>query len=239
MQVQGKVAIVTGGASGLGRATVEALVNAGARVAIFDLSDELGNALAAELVARTGAALIHPYENLFVIAGQGTCGLEIAEELSLMGMHADRVLVCTGGGGLTAGVALAIHAQFPEAKIHSVEPEAFDDHRRSLAQGKRVGNSQLGGSACDALLSPMPGEISFSINSVHLYSGLAVTDAEAFEAMRFAFAELKIVLEPGGAVSLAALLKAGRAFAGETIVCVASGGNVDPGAFAGILEGRA
>jgi threonine dehydratase len=210
----------------------------GAEVVLYDRQTEDRDAIAGDIVARTGAAFIHPYENPFVIAGQGTCGLEIGEDLAGMGLAADRVLVCTGGGGLTAGVALALHARFPDARIHSVEPEGFDDHRRSLAAGKRMANERLGGSACDALLTPTPGEISFEINRRNLDSGLAVSDEEAFEAMRFAFAELKIVLEPGGAVSLAALLGQGKAFAGETVVVVASGGNVDAGLFATVLEAR-
>jgi threonine dehydratase len=210
----------------------------GAEVILYDRQSEDRDAIAAEIVARTGAAFIHPYENPFVIAGQGTCGLEIGEDLDAKGLAADRVLVCTGGGGLTAGTALAVHARFPKARIHSVEPEGFDDHRRSLAAGRRLSNERLGGSACDALLTPTPGEISFEINRRSLDSGLAVSDEEAFEAMRFAFAELKIVLEPGGAVSLAALLAQGRAFAGETVVVVASGGNVDAGLFASVLEAR-
>jgi threonine dehydratase len=210
----------------------------GAEVVLYDRQSEDRDAIAGDIVARTGAAFIHPYENPFVIAGQGTCGLEIGEDFAAMGLAVDRVLVCTGGGGLTAGTALAVHARFPGARIHSAEPEGFDDHRRSLAVGKRLSNERLAGSACDALLTPMPGAISFEINRNHLESGFAVSDEQAFEAMRFAFAELKIVLEPGGAVSLAALLAQGNAFAGETVVVVASGGNVDADLFASVLEAR-
>ncbi len=207
----------------------------GAEVVLYDRASEDRDAIAREIVERTGAHFIHPYENPFVIAGQGTCGLEICEDIAAMGLAADRVIVCCGGGGLTAGVALAIHARFPEAIIHTAEPAGFDDYARSLAQGSRVTNERLSGSACDALLTPSPGEASFAINSQHVRSGFAVTDEEAFAAMRIAFAELKIVVEPGGAVALAALLSQGKAFAGETVICVASGGNVDPELYASVL----
>jgi threonine dehydratase len=210
----------------------------GAEVVLYDRDREDRDAIAHEIVKRNGATFVHPFENPFVIAGQGTCGLEIAEELAARGLKADRVIVCCSGGGLTAGVALAIHARFPDAIIHTAEPAGFDDYARSLKEGRRVSNDRLSGSACDALLSPTPGEISFAINLDHLHSGFAVTDEEAFAAMRLAFAELKIVIEPGGAVALAALMTQGRAFAGETVVCVASGGNVDPELFARVLTAK-
>jgi threonine dehydratase len=210
----------------------------GAEIVLYDRDSQDRDAITAEIVARSGAALIHPYENEFVIAGQGTAGLEAADDLAAAGLVADRVLVCCGGGGLTAGVAIAIQSRFPAAKVHSVEPVGFDDYRRSLEQGGRVRNERLGGSACDALLTPAPGELSFAINRMRLSPGLAVSDAQAFDAMRFAFAELKIVLEPGGAVALAALLAQERAHAGETILVIASGGNADPALYARVLAGE-
>ena len=214
---------------------IERTRRSGARVVLYDRETQDRDAIAHEIVEETGASFIHPFENPFVIAGQGTCGLEIVDELGAMGRKADRVLVCCGGGGLTAGVALAVLDRFPDAKIHTVEPEGFDDYRRSLAAGERLANPRAGGSACDALLSPIPGEASFAINRSRLGEGLVVSDEQAFAAMDFAFRELKIVLEPGGAVSLAALLAQGTNWAGETIVCVASGGNADPAAYARML----
>ncbi len=210
----------------------------GATIVTYDRENEDRDAIAARIVEESGANFIHPYENPFVIAGQGTCGLEAAEDIIAAGKSLDRVLVCTGGGGLTAGVAIATQEYFPDAQVHSVEPEGFDDHRRSLVAGTRLGNERKGGSACDALLSEMPGALTFSVNAGRLRSGLAVSDSEAFAAMRVAFEEFKLVAEPGGAVALAALLAAGRSFAGETVLCLISGGNVDPAFFAQVLEER-
>lgn len=207
----------------------------GARIVTYDRATEDRDAIAKAITQETGAALIHPYDNPFVMAGQGTCGFEIVEQLDERDMAPDRLLVCTGGGGLTAGVSLAIHDCFPKCKIHSVEPEGFDDHARSLETGERQSNPSAAGSACDALLSLTPGELTFAVNRDHLDTGLVVTDEEAFAAMRFAFNELKLVAEPGGAVALAALLKAGRKWQGETIAIIISGGNVDPDLFARII----
>lgn len=200
----------------------------GAKVVFYDRASEDREAIAKTITKDTGAALIHPYDNLFVIAGQGTCGLEIAEQLAGLGHAPDHLLVCTGGGGLTAGVSIAVHDRFPDCKVHSVEPAGFDDHARSLKTGVRQSNASNAGSACDALLSPTPGELTFAVNRDHLDSGLVVTDEEAFAAMRFAFNEFKLVVEPGGAVALAAMLQAGKRWQGETIAVIISGGNVDP-----------
>lgn len=207
----------------------------GAKIVFYDRSSEDRDEIALSITRETGAALIHPYDNPFVMAGQGTCGLEIAEQLSGLGHPPDRVLVCTGGGGLTAGVSIAIHDRFPDCTIHSVEPAGFDDHARSLKTGERQSNPSNAGSACDALLSPTPGELTFAVNRDHLDSGLVVTDEEAVAAMRFAFNELKLVVEPGGAVALAAMLQAGKRWRGETIAVIISGGNVDPELFSRVI----
>jgi threonine dehydratase len=220
---------------------VERTRRSGARVIFYDRHGGYADRdrLADQVAREEGAAMIHPFENADVIAGQGTAGLELCQSLAERGLTPDRVLVCTGGGGLTAGIALAVHASFPLAKVHSVEPEGFDDYRRSLAGGRPVANDQHTGSACDALLSNSPGATGFAINREHVAGGLVVSDAEAFDAMRVAFRELKLVLEPGGAVSLAAALKHAAAWRGETVACILSGGNVDPELFARVLAGAA
>jgi threonine dehydratase len=203
----------------------------GANIITYDRMTEDRDALAAAFQRDTGAHLVHPYNDPDVIAGQGSCGLEIADQLTQMNIQPDRLLVCTGGGGLTAGVSLAMHDRFPDLTIHSVEPEGFDDYRRSLIAGKPLMNSLRGGSACDALLSESPGEIGFSINRNHLSQGIVISDEEAFNAMRFAFSELKLVLEPGGAAALAALLQNAASWQGETVGCILTGGNVDSNTF--------
>ena len=208
----------------------------GAAVILYDRMKEDRDALAAEWLKANPAHFVHPYDNPFVIAGQGTSGLEICLQLEQTGHKPDDVFVCTGGGGLTSGIALAVEHHFPDAKVHSCEPEGFDDYRRSLIAGERVANERPGGSICDAIVTPMPGEISFAINRKLLGEGHSVSDDEALAAVALAFNELKLVVEPGGAVALASVLKAGRALAGKTVVAVLSGGNIDPQVLATALE---
>lgn len=204
----------------------------GAKVIFFDREKEDREAILAKLTKETGCVIIHPYENAMVIAGQGTTGLEIAEDMNELGIEPDRVIACTGGGGLTAGMALALNHHYPEAKIHSAEPKGFEDYKRSLESGGIETNNQTSGSVCDAVLTPNPGSIGFAINKNLLHSGLVVTDEEALLAVKFAFEELKLVVEPGGAVALAAALKHCKEWSGATIAIVLSGGNVDPDVFA-------
>lgn len=208
----------------------------GAQVVLYDRTREDRDAIAMEISAQNGAAFIHPYENPQIIAGQGTCGLEIGEQMDEAGLKPDRVLVCTGGGGLTAGICLAIRDRYPETAIHTVEPVDFDDTRRSLDAGRIMANNKSGGSACDALLSPSPGRLSFEINRLCVGQGLVVTDAEVFEAMRVAFEEYRLVVEPGGAAALAALLANAPSWQGETVAVVLSGGNVDADLFSRVLS---
>lgn len=203
----------------------------GAEVVLYDRATEDREARAKEVLAERGGVFIHPYNHPDVIAGQGTVGLEMAEQVKALGSEFDRVLVCTGGGGLTAGVTLSVRKYFPNAKIHPVEPEGFDDYRKSLASGQIVQNTQTSGSICDAILTPAPGEIGFLINCQELSEGIVISDEEALEAVRFAYSELKLVVEPGGAAALAGLLQAGERWSGETIGVVISGGNIDPEIF--------
>ncbi|HEX6143224.1 MAG TPA: threonine/serine dehydratase [Geminicoccaceae bacterium] len=209
----------------------------GAEIRIYDRERESREAIGEEIAARTGAALIRPYDDPRIIAGQGTLALEAVEQAGALDLVPDLALIGCGGGGLISGSGLVLRDAWPGIEIFAVEPEGFDDTRRSLEAGRRVKNDRLSGSFCDALLSPMPGELTFALNRRQLAGGLTVDDAEVAEAMRFAFEALKVVVEPGGAVALAALL-AGRIEArGRTVLVVLSGGNVDPVLFADVLEG--
>ncbi len=206
----------------------------GAEVVLYDRAggerrEDVGEAVA----AARGLTLIKPYDNDEVIAGQGTCGLEIAEQVE--GVEAADVLVCCGGGGLSSGIALALADQAPGLRVRPVEPAGFDDMARSLAAGARVGNNAASGSLCDAILTQIPGEMTFPILSSLAGPGLVVTDEECCRAMVLAFLRLKIVLEPGGAAALAAALFHGDQIDGDAVIAVATGGNVDPALFARVL----
>ena len=167
---------------------------------------ESREAIGAEIAARTGAALIRPYDDPRIVAGQGTVGLEIVEQAKAHGLDLDMALVPCGGGGLIAGCALALTGAFPGIAIYAVEPDGLDDTSRSLAAGERVANAPGATSICDALLLPTPGELTFEVNRRLLAGGLTVSDDEVRRAIAFAFRHLKLVVEPGGAVALAALL---------------------------------
>ena len=193
--------------------------------------EEIGATLARD----RGLTLIKPYDEPEVIAGQGTCGLEIAEQAAELGVTAADVLICCGGGGLTSGIALALEAKAPGLRARPCEPEGFDDTARSLASGRIERNAAAAGSICDAIVTPQPGEITFPIMARLCGPGLVVTEAEVLRAMALAFAHLKIVVEPGGAVALAAALFRPEAVAGEAVICVATGGNVDAATYARAL----
>jgi threonine dehydratase len=207
----------------------------GAEVVLYDRDNEDREAIANGIAAKHGATLVRPYDDPFVIAGQGTAGREIAEDMAALGIAPDIVIAPVSGGGLIAGVATAIKARFPQASVMSAEPEAFDDHARSLRAGKREAHDNKGRTICDALMAAMPGEITFSINGKLLTKGLVASDAEVGAAVGFAFRELKLVVEPGGSVGLAALLAGRIDTAGKNIVIVLSGGNVDADMFAKLI----
>lgn len=216
------------------RANTEAL---GAKVVLYDRHRDDRDAIGAEIADRTGATIVRPYDDPGIIAGQGTVGLEIAEQVKALGVRPGTVLVCCGGGGLVSGTALALAETLPGVPVWCVEPEQFDDTRRSLEAGRRQANPSDARSICDALLSPTPGILTFELNRRLLAGGLAVSDDDARNAMRASFEHFKLVVEPGGAVAIAAALSGKFPTAGQTIVAVASGGNVDPAMFRQVLSG--
>lgn len=210
----------------------------GAEVVLYDRVRESREAIGAAIAERSGAAIVRPYDDPAVIAGQGTVGLEIVEQAMELGLVPDLAVVCCGGGGLIAGCATALRALLPEIRVYAAEPEGHDDTARSLARGERVANPPGVRSICDALLAPEPGELTFAINRRLLAGGLVVSDAEVRRAMALAFTELKVVVEPGGAVALAAVLAGRIDGRGKTVAVVLSGGNVDPDLYARVLQER-
>ncbi len=212
----------------------------GGEVVPYDRATESREEIGARIAADRGLTLVRPYDHAEVIAGQGTLGLELAEQAAEAGVAEADVIVPCGGGGLASGVALALEAAAPAFRLRTAEPEGFDDTARSLAAGKRLRNAEMTGSICDAIVTPEPGELTFPILSRLAGPGLVVRDAEALAAMAVAFRHLKIVAEPGGAVALAAALYRADEIAGDTVIAVISGGNVDPDRFAAaILNGAA
>ena len=195
--------------------------------------EELGDALARE----RGMVLVPPYDDPHVMAGQGTIGAEIVEQLAALGLTPDVFLCCCGGGGLMAGTSTALRALSPSTDIYSVEPVNFDDTRRSLEAGVQIANEPGHSTICDAIMGPTPGVLTFPINKAQLTGGLSVSDAEAAAAVEYAGRVLKVTAEPGGAVALAAVLAGKLAFKGKVVAVVLSGGNIEPALHARIMAG--
>ena len=217
---------------------VEGVRAFGGEVRFYDRWSESREAIGAAIAEERGSVLVPPFDDPFVIEGQGTTALELLEQTPLLGGGAiDQLLCGASGGGLIAGINLVMAERSPETRVTVVEPEAFDDTARSLAAGARVGHPQGAPSICDALMAPTPGELTFPINR-RCAGAITVSDAEVAEAVAFAFRQLKLVVEPGGAVGLAALLSGKAEAKDRTTVVVLSGGNVDPSLFAAIIEGR-
>jgi threonine dehydratase len=199
----------------------------GGEVVLYDRARDDREAIAREIAEQRGAVLVPPYDDPLIIAGQGTAGREIVEDLAALGLVPDVVLVTASGGGLTAGVALAVKARVPQARVYTAEPQDFDDHARSFRSGQRETNPALTGTICDALMARTPGALTFAINCKLVGEGVSASDEEVTRAVAFAFHELKLVVEPGGAVALAALLARRVDVQGRVAVAVLSGGNVD------------
>jgi threonine dehydratase len=205
----------------------------GAEVVLYDRLREDRDAIGGTLAQARGLVLVRPFDDAQVIAGQGTVGLEIAAQAA--GVVASDVITCCGGGGLTAGVALALEAQAPGLRVRPAEPAGFDDVAQSLRAGRIVAH-QGRVTVCDAIMTAAPGALTFPVLQRLCGPGLVVTDDQAMRAVALAFTHLRIVLEPGGAVALAAALFCRDDCAGDVVICVASGGNVDPVLFGRILS---
>mgnify|MGYP000554235954 FL=1 len=204
----------------------------GADVVLYDREKENRADIARALAADKGAILVPSYDDPFIIAGQGTVGLELAGQAKEIGALLDAVIAPCGGGGLISGCALALNHEISDTEIFIAEPEGFDDTARSLAAGTRLAIEPGARSFCDALLSPMPGELTFSINQKFLAGGLSVSDTQTAQAMKVAYQYLKLVVEPGGAVALAAAVSGAYDCRDKTVAVICSGGNVDADIFA-------
>jgi threonine dehydratase len=207
----------------------------GAEIVLYDRDKEDRAAIARGIAQQRGAVLVPPFDDPLVIAGQGTAGREIVEDLAALGLKPDVVVVGASGGGLIAGIALAVKARVPAAKFYSAEPAGFDDTMRSFKSGKREVNPRMSGTICDALMTSTPGAITFEINKRLVGEGVTATDEEVGRAVAFAFRELKLVVEPGGAIGLAALLAGRLEVKGKVVAAVLSGGNVDAELFCRLI----
>ena len=208
----------------------------GAEVVLYDRARESRDEIGERLSTERGLTLIKPFDEPQVIAGQGTVGLEIAQDARALGIENADVIVCCGGGGLTSGIALALEADAPTLRARTAEPEGFDDVARSLASGRIERNAALSGNICDAIITPQPGDLTWPVMQRLCGPGLVVSEDEVLRAMALAFLRLKIVAEPGGAAALAAALFRTEQIEGSDVIVTVSGGNVDPAMFTKALE---
>jgi threonine dehydratase len=207
----------------------------GAEIVLYDREKEDRAAIAHAIANERGATIVPPYDDPLIIAGQGTIGAEIVEDLSRRNLTPEIVVVGASGGGLAAGISLGVKARVPDAKFYTVEPEGFDDTLRSFRSGRREANARMSGTICDSLMSATPGELTFPITQALIGQGITASDAEVARAVRYAFEELKLVVEPGGAIGLAALLAGKLDVKGKVVVGVLSGANVDAELFAKLI----
>ncbi|GAA0870725.1 threonine/serine dehydratase [Brevundimonas basaltis] len=209
----------------------------GGEVRMYDRYSESREAIGEEIAGSKGSVLVRPFDDPFVIEGQGTTGLEMIDQAKALGAHIDQLVCGASGGGLLAGINLSMAALAPHSPVIAVEPKHYNDMQLSIAAGERKTYPPAPGTICDALMTDRPGELTFPINR-RVERVETVSDAEVAEAVRYAFHALKLVVEPGGAVSLAALLAGRLQTRGRTTALVLSGGNVDPALFAAIIEDR-
>lgn len=214
---------------------IEGTRSRGAEIVFYDRYKESREEIGTRLAHDRGATIVPPYDDPMIIAGQGTAGLEAAAQAAALDLVIDAALVPCGGGGLISGCALALTHQIPGIAVHAVEPTGFDDTRRSLESGQPQSNAPDARSICDALLAPTPGRLTLALNAKLLAGGLVVDESDVRHAMRAAYRHLKLVVEPGGAVALAAALSGQFDCVGKTVLVVLSGGNADPDLFAEVL----
>ncbi len=208
---------------------VAGVIDDGAKIIEYDRRTESREAIAQAVHEREGRIVVSSYDDPYIIAGQGTVGLEVAQEASARGLNFDALITPMGGGGLCAGISLALDALSPRTKIYGAEPRGYNDHQMSLSAGKRVALKNPPDSLCDALMTPTPGELTWPINRKRLSGVYTVDDRDCLLAMAIAKRELGVTVEPGGAAAMAAVLQGG--FDGvdvDTICVILSGGNVDP-----------
>lgn len=215
---------------------IENTKNYGADVVLYDSMHEGREKIASEIARKENKTIVKPYDDLDVIAGQGTVGKEIAEELKLKNIQPDIYLCCCGGGGLIAGSSIYLKHAFPNIKNFAVEPEEFNDTQLSLKNNSIVKNKESGKSICDALLAPQPGNVTFPVNQTTLNGGLAVSDKEVKKTIIELAENMKIVVEPGGAVAATALLTNKISVKNKNVVVMISGGNIDYKLFSSIVR---
>ncbi len=218
-------------------AKIDGVRRLGGDIVFYDRHREGREAAGEQVLAERGGHFVHPFDDPLVVSGQGTVGLEIAAQTLERDRVPDVALVPCGGGGLIAGIATVLRARFPDIDIRSVEPASHDDMRVSLERGERMELGEGVSTVCDSLIPPRVGDIAFAVGRTHLGPGLAVTDAEVLHAVGYALRHLKLVVEPGGAAALAALLAGKINVEGKTVVVVLSGGNASPDVLARALRG--
>ena len=200
----------------------------GAKVVTYDRYSESREDLGHQIQAETGAVLVPPYDFAPTIAGQGTSGMEVINQLRARGLSLDLAIICCGGGGLAAGSALALTTSFPDAQVWAAEPDSHDDTARSLLSGSHVHNDPEARSICDAIVTPTPGELTLPILQACGVEGRSASDEQALDAVAYAATRLKLIVEPGGAIALAVARKHLDDLQGKTVVAYLSGGNIDP-----------